>query len=62
MNTNEDAKLDQLRSTGDGQPVTPEHRAWMNDQIRATLEKKQRGEMKYTPLDQARREFGLDAS
>lgn len=62
MDTVEDKTLDQLLSSGDGQPVTPEHRAWMNAQIRATLAKKERGEMNYTPLDEVRRKLGLDAS
>ncbi len=34
----------------------------MNAQIEETLAKKARGEIEYTPLDQVRREFGLDAS
>ena len=54
--------MDNLLSSGDGQPIAPNHRQWMNDQINATLEKKARGEMSYTPLDQVRRNFGLDAS
>ena len=62
MKTIEDKTLDKLLSSGNGQPVTPEHRDWMNAQIRQTLSKKQRGEMNYTLLDQVRREFGLDAS
>ena len=39
--------------------VTPEHRAWMNAEIRNTLVKKQRGELTYHPLDEVMREFGL---
>lgn len=62
MDTIKDKTLDQLLSPDDGQPITPEHRAWMNDQIKQTLAKKERGEMNYTPLDEVRREFGLDAS
>lgn len=62
MDTIEETTLDQYLSSGDGQLITPEHRAWMNEQIKATLAKKARGETKYTPLDQVRREFGLDAS
>gem|GEM_PF-1848011 len=33
----------------------------MNEQIEATLSKKARGDMDYTSLDDARREFGFDA-
>ncbi len=51
-----------LLSSGDDHSITPEHRAWMNTEIRATLEKKARGELSYKPLEQVRREFGLDAS
>ena len=39
--------------------ITPEHRAWMNFEIRNTLAKKQRGELTYHPLDEVMREFGL---
>ena len=62
METIDDKTLSDLVSPADDQPITDEHRAWMNAQIKGTLEKKKRGEMNYTPLDQARREFGLDAS
>ncbi len=62
MDTIEDKNLDQFLSSGDGKPVTPEHRAWMNEQIRQTLAKKEGGNMGYTPLDEVRREFQLDAS
>ena len=62
MDTIDDNKLNQLLAPGDTKPVAPEHRAWMNAQIRETLEKKKRGEMNYTPLDQVRRTFGLDES
>lgn len=62
MKTITDKKLDQLLSTDDAQPVTREHRDWMNGQIRQTLAKKARGELSYTALDQVRRELGLDAS
>ncbi len=41
------------------QKPTPEHRAWMNNQIQTTLDKKQRGELKYTPLEDVRKEFGF---
>lgn len=61
MDTINDPKLEAMLSTGDNQPITPEHRAWMNREIRATLEKKARGEMTYHSLDDVRREFGLDA-
>lgn len=62
METLSDQTLEQFLSPADGQPITAEHRVWMNEQIRATLEKKARGEMGYTPLDEVRREFGLDES
>jgi len=61
MDTINDAKLKKLLSSGDGQQTPPEHRAWMNEQIEATLSKKARGDMDYTSLDDARREFGFDA-
>lgn len=41
--------------------VTSEHRAWMNEQVASTLEKKARGEMGYTALDKVRQKFGLNA-
>ncbi|MEX6507681.1 hypothetical protein [Jiella sp. M17.18] len=50
-----------LQPLPDGQ-VTPEHRAWMNEQIDRTLAKKAQGEMTYTSLDQVRRTFDVDAS
>ena len=57
-----DAKLERLLSTAERHPPTEEHQGWMNEQIKTTLSKKTRGELTYTPLDEARREFGLDAS
>jgi len=33
----------------------------MNEQVKATLSKKARVEMKYTSFDDVRREFGFDA-
>ena len=62
MDTIKDKTLEQLSSPGDGQPISPEHRAWMDAEIRTTLEKKERGDLTYTPLDQVRRDFGFDAS
>ncbi|MEL6664208.1 MAG: hypothetical protein AAFR33_14525 [Pseudomonadota bacterium] len=41
------------------QEIDPEHRAWIDDEIAKTLEKKRRGELGYTPLDEARKRFGL---
>lgn len=62
MDTMEDKTLEQFLSCGDNKPVTLEHRAWMNEQIKQTLAKKACGQIQYTPLDSVRREFGLDAS
>ncbi len=61
MDTIDDKQLETFLAPSDGQPITPEHREWMNAQIRATLDKKARGEMTYHSLDDVRREFGLDA-
>ncbi|MBC7284480.1 hypothetical protein [Hoeflea sp.] len=61
IDTIKDAKLKKLLSCDDGHETTAAHRAWMNEQNKATLSKKARGEMKYTSLDDVRREFGFDA-
>ena len=61
MDTVKDKILEALSSTGDGEP-TSEHRAWMNAEVRTTLDRKERGEITYHSLDDVRREFGLDAS
>lgn len=62
MDTIDDKKLNEFLAPVTDAEITPEHRAWMNAKIEATLEKKARGELSYTPLDDVRREFGLDAS
>jgi len=62
MDTIDDSKLNQLLAPGNAEPIAPDHREWMNAQIKATLERKERGEMNYTPLNQVRRAFKLDAS
>lgn len=59
MKTITDPTLETMLAPPSGEPITPEHRAWMNAQIRETLAKKARGEATYTPLDQVRKEFGL---
>ncbi|MEM7172457.1 MAG: hypothetical protein AAF530_19975 [Pseudomonadota bacterium] len=46
------------QSEGD---ITPEHRAWMNEQIEATLAKKKAGTMKFRSLDDVMRKFGFNA-
>lgn len=61
MDTVEKSIMEAVLGPGSDSDITPEHRAWMNAQIRATLEKKARGKMTYTPLDEIRRKFGLDA-
>ncbi|MEO1151005.1 MAG: hypothetical protein AAFW83_08450 [Pseudomonadota bacterium] len=48
-----------LRPSKDTETIDPAHRAWMDDEIRKTLAKKARGEMKYTPADDVRKEFGV---
>jgi len=62
MDTISVAKLKKLLSSDDGHETTADHRAWMNEQIKATLSKKAMGEMTYTSLDDVRRKFGFDAS
>ena len=62
METIDDKQLEAFLSPGDGQPITADHREWMNAQIKATLDKKTRGELNYHSLDDVRRAFGLDAS
>ena len=62
MDTIADKKLDDLLAPARDEDITPEHREWMNEQIRETLAKKERGEMKYKSLNEVRRKFGLDAS
>jgi hypothetical protein len=61
---NRDAKIDvdDFVTPVRDEEITPEHRAWMNDQIRDALERKARGEMTYTSLEEVRRKFGFDAS
>lgn len=61
MDTIKDETLDALLSSGDGQPITPEHREWMNAEIRKTLAKMDAGETTYHNLDDVMREFGFDA-
>ena len=50
MDTISVAKLKKLLSSDDGHETTADHRAWMNEQIKATLSKKAMGEMTYTSL------------
>jgi hypothetical protein len=59
MDTIEETTLDQLLSSGDGQPITPEHRAWMNEQIQNALDHKRSGKATYSSLDDVRRKFGM---
>lgn len=62
MDTVEDKKVQRILDPVAEADITPEHRAWMNAKVKARLEKKARGETTYTSLDEARREFGFDAS
>ena len=62
MDTNTDDTTEALLSPGTGQPISAEHCAWMDAEVRSTLEKKARGETTYHNLDDVRRDFGLDAS
>ncbi len=41
--------------------ITPEHRAWMDKQVEATLAKKKAGTMTYRSLDDVMRKFGFNA-
>jgi hypothetical protein len=61
MDTIDDQKLESLLSRGDAEPITPEHRAWMNAEIEKTLAKMDAGETTYHSLDDVMREFGFDA-
>ena len=49
MDTINDKKLDDFLAPANGEDITPEHRAWMNDQIRQTLAKIDAGEMEFAP-------------
>ncbi len=60
--TKSTSAIDALLGSDPDHQVTLEHRAWMNDQIKQSLTKKERGETDYTPLEQARRKIGLDAA
>jgi len=62
MDTITDDKVEALLAAPTGEPIDPEHREWMNQEIRKTLAKKERGEMEYISLDKVRKKFGLDAS
>ncbi len=56
----QDADLETfLKPVEQGEQPSPEHRSWMNEQIQNTLDKKARGEMNYTPLEEVRKEFGF---
>ena len=59
MKTIEDQTLDAMLAPPDSEPIMPEHRAWMNAQIRETLAKKKSKEATYNPLEQVRKELGL---
>lgn len=41
--------------------ISPEHRAWMNDQIRETLAQIEAGRMGFRSLEDVMREFGFNA-
>ena len=61
MDTINDKKLDDFLAPANGEDITPEHRAWMNDQIRQTLAKIDAGEMEYHSLEDVKRKLGFDA-
>ena len=61
MDTIDKKKLDAFLAPGSDADITPEHRAWMNAEIRETLAKMDSGEMTYRSLDEVMREFGFDA-
>lgn len=39
--------------------ITPAHRAWMNEQIKQALDRKNSGEATYKTLEETRRKFGF---
>lgn len=59
MDTIEDDELKAFLEPVADSDITPEHRAWMNDQIRQTLVKKARGELTYKSLDEVRQKFAF---
>ena len=59
MKTIDKKTLDQMLAPGDDKPVTPEHRAWMNEQIEKALERKRSGKATFKSLDDVRRKYGL---
>lgn len=48
-----------LKPLGPGEEISPEHRSWMDAQIRERMGKKARGEANYTPLEEVRVKLGL---
>ncbi len=61
MKTIDDKKLNEFLEPMAESEITPEHRAWMDDQIRKTLAKKQAGTVTYRSLDAVMRKFGFNA-
>lgn len=50
---------DLIRPLQMGEEIAPGHRAWMDEQIRETLARKERGEIGYSPVEDIRGKFGL---
>lgn len=61
MDAIDDQQLKDYLASVPQSDIAPEHRAWMNAQIRAALEKIEAGEMSYLSLDDVMREFGFNA-
>ncbi len=54
----EETREDFLAPVLDGE-VTPEHRAWMNAQIRLAVKRKRDGTASYKSLDEIRQKYGF---
>ncbi len=61
METINDPILDDLLGPPGGGEIDPDHRAWINEQVRERLAKIESGEMKFKTLQEVRRKFGFDA-
>lgn len=59
MDTITDDKAEALLAAPTGEPIDPEHREWMNEQIRKALKHKQSGNATYKSLDEIRAKFKL---
>ncbi len=61
MDARRDEILDDLLTPTKGEDMAPEHRAWINAQVKERLAKIDSGEMGMKSLQEVRRKFGFDA-